>query len=236
MARPKIEAKKRKILGRKIKALRREGILPANLYGRKVKSQALEMSLKNFQTVYSEVGETGLIDLVVDKETRPVLIHNLQRHPVTDEPLHADLHQVDLSEKTTATVSIELTGESPAVEQKIGILIQPLSELEIEALPADLVDHLLVDISSLKEINDAVTVADISVDKSKIEIKVAPEEVVAKIEPLVQEEEVVSPPPAEGEKVSEGEEAVAEGGEKAPEEAGESPRQEEKVERGKKKE
>jgi len=227
MDRPKIQAKKRTTLGRKVKKLRREGLLPANLYGDKVKSQALEIPIKEFQKVYEQVGESGLVDLMIDGQTNPILIHNVQLHPVTDEPLHADFHKVSLTEKTIATVPIELVGESPAVEQKIGILIQPMSEVEVEALPQDLPEHLDINISGLAQTNDAVTVADIGVDKAKVEIKANPEEVVAKIEPLAKEEEIAPPPPAEGEEAAvpvEGEEAPAgEGeaaaeGDKAPEE------------------
>lgn len=213
MERPKIQAKKRTILGRKVKKLRREGLLPANLYGNKVKSQALEIPIKEFQKVYDQVGESSLVDLMVDGEAKPTLIHNVQLHPVTDEPLHADFHQVSLTEKTTATVPIELIGESPAVEAKIGILIQPISEIEVEALPQDLPERLTVDISKLAQVDDAMTVAEINIDKTKVEIKANLEEVVVKIEPLAKEEVVAPPPPTEGEEViaegplAEGEEA-----------------------------
>ena len=196
MANPKLIAEKRKTLGRKVKKLRREGILPANLYGKKIKSQSLQISLKDFQKIYQETGETGLLDLKVDSETRPVLIHNVQLHPVTGEPLHADFRQVSLTEKTVATVPIEISGESPAVEQGIGVLIQPISEIEVEALPQDLPEHLVVDISKLAQVNDQVTVSDIQIDKKKVEIKAELSEIVVKVGPL-EKEEVVAPPPAE---------------------------------------
>lgn len=211
MARPKLKAEKREISGREVKKLRREGILPANLYGKKVKSLALQFPLKEFQKVYDEVGESGLVDLQIDSETRPVLIHNVQLHSVSDEPLHADLHQVSLTEKTTATIPVELLGEAPAVEQRLGILIQPIAELEVEALPADLPEHLEINISSLNQVDDAVTVADILIDKAKVEIKAEPSEVVVKIAPLAKEEEVAPPAPAEGEAAPTEEAAPVEG-------------------------
>lgn len=227
MARPKLKAEKREISGRKVKKLRREGILPANLYGKKVKSLALQFPLKEFQKVYDEVGESGLVDLQIDSETRPVLIHNVQLHSVSDEPLHADLHQVSLTEKTTATIPVELLGEAPAVEQRLGILIQPIAELEVEALPADLPEHLEINISNLAQVDDAVTVADILIDKAKVEIKAESSEVVAKIAPLVKEEEVAPPAPAEGEAAPTEEAVPLEGEapvkEEAPAEGGEKP-------------
>jgi len=196
--RPKLEAKKRKVLGRKVKSLRREGILPANLYGKKVKSQALELPLKDFQKVYDEAGETGLVDLKTNGQAKPVLIHNVQIDPVTSVPIHVDFHQVTLTEKTMADIPIELVGESPAVEQKIGILIQPISEVEVEALPTDFPDRLTADISNLKEVDDAVTVGDLMVETKKVKVLVDKGQIVAKIEPLTKEEEV-APPPVEEE-------------------------------------
>lgn len=228
MNRPKLEAIKREITGRKVKKLRREGLLPANVYGKTTKSLALELPIKDFQKIYDQVGESGLVDLTVDGEVKPVLIHNVQVDPVMDTPLHADFHQVSLTEKTTAMISIELVGESPAVTQKIGILIQPVSEVEVEALPQDLPDHLEVNVSGLSEVGSSLTVADIPVDKTKVEIKTNPEEVVVKIDQLAVEE--VAPAPVEGEEVAEGE-APAKG-----EEAVEGAETEVKGEEGEKKE
>jgi large subunit ribosomal protein L25 len=196
MANPKLIVQPRKILGRKVKKLRREGVLPANLYGKKIKSQSLEMNSTDFFKIYKEVGETGLVDLTIGKQVHPVLIHNLQAHPVTSEPLHVDFRQVSLTEKTTATVPIEIRGEAPAVEQKLGILIQPLIEVEVEALPADLPDELVVDVTKLAEVNQTITVADLVYDKKKVELKAELTQVVAKINPL-EKEEVVAPPPVE---------------------------------------
>ncbi len=231
MANPKLEASKRKTLGRKVKKLRREGILPANLYGKKIKSQSLQISLKDFQKIYQETGETGLLDLKIDSETRPVLIHNVQLHPVSGEPLHADFRQVSLTEKTVATVPIEISGESPAIEQGIGVLIQPISEIEVEALPQDLPEHLLVDISKLAQVDDQVAVSDIQIDRKKIEIKADLGAIVAKIGRL-EKEEVAPPPPVEEAVPAEGEvpaEEAAPAPEGAPvEEEAKKPPEEEK--------
>jgi large subunit ribosomal protein L25 len=214
---PKLPAEKRQLAGRQVKKLRREGILPANIYGKKVKSCAVQLDLKTFLPVYQEVGETGIVNLALKGETkvRPVLIHNLQLDPVTDQPLHADFYQVDLKQKVTADIPIEVAGESPAVKEKAGILIQPLTEVEVEALPTDLPDQLEVNISNLKKVDDAVTVGDLKVPKG-VKVLTAPKQILAKIEPLAEEEEE-APPPAE--------EVVPEEapGEEVPEEAKVSP-------------
>ncbi|MDD3679574.1 MAG: 50S ribosomal protein L25 [Candidatus Shapirobacteria bacterium] len=194
MARLKLTANKRTITGRKVKTLRQEGILPANLYGQGIKSQSLQVSYQDFVKVFKKTGESGLIDLVIGgtKSARPVLVGDIQTDPVTDKILHVDFRQVDLTQKTIVTVSIELVGGAPAVESGVGILIQPLLEVEVEALPEDLPDHIDADVSSLKEINDAVRVADLKIS-SKVTIKADQDEMVAKIEAPAEEEEEVTP-------------------------------------------
>lgn len=226
----KLKVEKRKVLGRKVKRLRREGILPANIYGKKVKSLAIQLSEKDFLAVYKDVGETGILDLVVssEKKIRPVLIANVQDDPVTDQILHIDFRQVILTEKTTATIPVELVGGAPAVEQKKGILVQQVDELEVEALPKDLPDKLIVDISGLTEVDNAVYAKDIKVDRKRIEIKADENRIIAKIEPLTKEEVVEKPPeeavPAEEETAKE---------EKKPEERSEEKKLEKPVEKEK---
>jgi len=199
-----LTAEKRQTLGRKVKSLRREGLLPANLYGKKVKSTAVQVDLKSFLNTFKESGETGLINLTIkgEKKTRPVLIHHVQFQPVSEQPIHADFYQVDLKVKVTTEVPIELIGESPAVKEKLGILIQPLTEVEVEALPADLPDKLELDISDLKKVDETVTVADLKMPVS-VKVLTLKEEVLAKIEPLAKEEEIA--PPVEEETVKEAE-------------------------------
>jgi large subunit ribosomal protein L25 len=216
MARPKLKVQKRKLFGRKVKKLRLMGILPANIYGKKIKSQALSLALKEFSPVYKEVGETGLIDLLIEKEKtpHPVLVHNLQLHPVTDQPVHVDFHQVSLTEKVKAEIPIQLAGESPASEQKIGILVRLLDQLEVEALPTDFPEKIEVNVSSLEKVGDMIKVKDIAGALKKVTIVTDPKRLVVKIEPptKVEEKAPVAEVPAEGEEVpAEGEEVPAEG-------------------------
>jgi len=205
----KLAVEKRKLTGRQVKKLRQEGILPANIFGKKIKSQAVQVSLKDFLPVWEKAGETGLVEIKVTGEdkVRPILLHNLQLDAVTDKPLHADFYQVDLKEKITSEIPVELIGEAPAVIQKVGILIQPLSEVEVEALPTDLPDQFTVDISKLEKIDDAITVAVLKAPAG-VKILTSPKQILVKIEPLAKEEVVAPPPvaeaaPAEGEKVEE---------------------------------
>lgn len=193
----KLAVEKRKITGKKVKLLRREGLLPANIYGKKTKSLAVQLPAKLFLSVFKEVGETGLLELKVSGEdsARPVLVHNVHFHPVSSDPLHVDFYQVDLKEKVTTKIPVEIVGESPAIKEKIGILIQPLSEVEVEALPADLPEKIEVDISGLKAVDETITVDQVKVAEG-IKILTEGKEVLAKIEPPVTQEEV-APPPSE---------------------------------------
>lgn len=214
----KLKAEKREIIGRKVKNLRKTGQIPANVYGKKIKSLAITLEEKDFEKIYSQAGETGIVSLSIkgEKEERPVLIQNVQLDPVSDIPLHIDLRQIILTEKILAKIPVELTGEPMAVSEKSGILIQVLSEIEVEALPTDLPEKFSVDVTVLKAVRDQVLVKDIPFGKEKkIEVKTDLNQVVAKIEPLAKEE-VVSPPTPEA-VVTEGEAAPTEG-EKLPEE------------------
>lgn len=212
MQKKELKAEVRKISGRKVKNLRKEGLLPGNISGKKIKSEAVQVVLKDFEKIYKEVGETGLVTLQVGKEEKPVLIHNLQVNPVSDAPVHVDFLQVDLKEKVTAEVPVELVGESPAEKQGIGTVVQQLNEIEVEALPTDLPEKFEVDVTDLAEVDQAIYVKDLKVDRTKVEVKEDAEALVAKVEPPQKEEVVAPPPPAEGEVPAEG--AVpAEGGE-----------------------
>jgi large subunit ribosomal protein L25 len=224
-----LKAADRKLTGRKVKTVRNQGFFPGNIYGKGVKSEAVQVDKKEFEQIYKEVGETGIVTLLVDKTEHPVLVTNVQKHPVTDEVIHIDFRQVDLKAKVTAEVPVEVTGESPAEKQGIGTVVQYLKEIEIEALPADLLEKFEVDTSTLSEVDQAIYVKDLKIDKSKVEIKTNGDEIVVKVEPP-QKEEVVETPivavgaegvvPAEGEATPEGQ---------APAEGTEAPKEEPKV-------
>lgn len=183
-----LNAHKRKIFGRKIKKLRQQGLLPANIYGKKIKSEALQVNIKNFLTVYKQAGETHLVDLEIEKSTpRKVLINNYQTHPVTDIPLHVDFRQVDLKEKVQVAIPVDLIGEAAGVT-KGGVLVQVLKELEVEALPTDLPDKIELDIAKLEEIGQSLAVKDLKLDKEKVKVFANANQLVVKIEEPAKEE------------------------------------------------
>lgn len=182
-----LNANKRKALGRKVKAIRRKGLLPANIYGKKVKSEAIEIALSDFEKVYKKAGETGVVEIQLDGEVRPVLIHNIQYDPVKTIPLHADFYQVDLKEKVTAKVHIVLVGEAVAVSNKVGVLLTQLDEVEVEALPTDLPDKIEVKVDGLSDVGQAIKVGDIKLS-DKVKILTPGERNIVEVAPLVSKE------------------------------------------------
>jgi len=227
-----LTAQKRTVLGRKVKKLRAEGLIPAHVFGNKIKTEHIQVKATDFSKVYEKVGETGIVELTIDGspdgasaksgEKRPVLVRNVQFHPVTDETLHVDFYQVNLAEKVKVNVPLEVIGEASAVEKKIGLLLTPISEIEIEALPADIPEKIEVDITKLANVGDEIKVKDLAVDRSKIEIHTESELVVIKIgefvtkemeavEAEIEAEKVEVAAPAEAAPAAEGAEAAPEG-------------------------
>ncbi len=200
----KLKVDARKLIGRKVKQLRAQGILPANIYGKRLKSISIQLPLKDFAAVFKQVGETGILELVVNKETktRPVLVHHVQQHPVSDEILHVDFRQVDLTETVTVSIPVEISGEAPAIT-KGGVLIQLINQVEVEALPADLPDKFTLDVSKLEKIGQGFSLKDLKVSAKVKLLADNLEELVVKIESPTKEEEVKPveevPVPVEGE-------------------------------------
>lgn len=196
----KLVAKKRQIFGRKVRALRRQGIIPGNVFGSKIKSFAVEFDKKALTKVIGDAGETGLVELSVEGETKPhhVLISGYVQNPVSGELLHADLHEVDLKQKTTVAVPVETLGVSPAVEEG-NVLVILKNEVEVEALPTDLPEKIEVDITGLVEVGNSILAKDLKLDRSKLTLMVEDEETIVTIqEPAKEEAPVVAEETQEG--------------------------------------
>lgn len=156
-----LTAEKRTLIGRKVKNLRKDGLLPATVYGKKIASVTLSVGADDFAKVYKSAGETGLIDLTIAGSVHPVLIHTVQRDVMTRSPLHVEFLQVDLAEKVKTKVPLAFVGIAPAVAQRLGVLLTVLDEVDVEALPAELPDHIDVDLSSLAAVNQELTISDV---------------------------------------------------------------------------
>jgi large subunit ribosomal protein L25 len=196
---------KREITGSKVKKLREIGLIPAIIFSKKasrgiVPTTPITVVFKEFIKIYKEAGESTLIDLKIkgDQE-RKVLISEVQKHPVTLDPIHVSFYKVDLTEKITANIPITLINEEECrpVKTKEGSLLQVLNEVEIECLPSDLPSVFEVDVSVMQNVGDALTVKDcIKVDPAKVDLKEGLEEIVVKVDfaeqLVVEEEEPVS--------------------------------------------
>lgn len=179
---------KRELLGRKVKRLRKEGKIPANIFGNKVESHAVTIDAKEFAEVFKKAGETQIINL----EGKSVLVSNMQTDPISGQVIHVDFRQVSLTEKIEAKIPVEVEGESPAEKQNLGTVVQQIHEVEVEALPSDLPEKIVVDASVLVEVDQAIYVKDLKVD-GKVVIITDAELIVVKVEPPTVEEVVEVP-------------------------------------------
>lgn len=184
MKREQITVEPRILTGKHVRKLRREGIMPANISGKSIDSMAVQLPVKDFNELYKKVHETGVVDITVNGEKYPVLISRVQYNPLTLEPIHADFFNVNLKEKISATVAVVATGEAPAVVEKKGMVLELLTEVEVEALPTDLPEHIEVAIDGLLEVGDQITIADLSVADT-VTIKTDPETALFRIGELV---------------------------------------------------
>lgn len=191
MDRLALQAEERLVLGKKVKQLRKDGKLPGHVYGSDVETEHVSVDTKTFIKTYKEAGETGLIDLRIGAEkVRPVLIRGVQYHPYNGQLLHIDFYQVNLKEKVTVNVPIVITNgeELDIVKAGEAIVLQTVNEIEMEALPTDLIENIEVDVSVLKAIEDGITANKLVYDRSKITLHIDPEEVIVKLAPAVSEE------------------------------------------------
>ncbi|MCL5666663.1 MAG: 50S ribosomal protein L25 [Patescibacteria group bacterium] len=214
-----------KAQGRDIKLnpgkIRKQGNVPAVLYGHNIKNQNLAVSLAEFEKVLKKAGESTLINLTTDDgKNHSVLIHDIQNHYLTSKPLHIDFYEVSMTEKLKSKVALEFTGEARAVRDLGGVLVRVLGEVEVECLPADLPHSIAVDISSMQEFGSTIHVKDLQVP-AKVKILTPGEEVIAKVQaPRDVEAELAAPvvedvTKVEGAAEEKPEEAVKAGEEKA---------------------
>jgi large subunit ribosomal protein L25 len=212
----------RQVLGKKVKALRREGVTPANIYGRGVDSTAVQVSTDELQHVLKTAGRNEIVYLRMDgDEPRPSFVKSVQHHPVADHILHVDFLQISLKEKVRIDVPVHLVGLAPAVDRYSGILVHGLSHITVEALPTDVPSSVEADVSGLEEIDSALHVSDLPITEG-VTLLTDPEQVVAKVSPPAVEkvEEV------EEEEAAEGEEGAAEADAEAPTEESDAPAEE----------
>ncbi|MEA3374853.1 MAG: 50S ribosomal protein L25 [Chloroflexota bacterium] len=183
--RVELEAKRRSVLGSKVKRLRREGWVPGVIYGHGFEPVPLKFDKYDLRAVLSQVGGSQLINVKVDDadEVEFALLRDVQRDVITGDLLHVDFYRVMMTETITTEIPLLTTGESPIAERKEGILLHGVSEIEVECLPGDLVDAIEVDLSELTEIGQAISVGDLAVP-SGVNVLTDPDEMIARLVPL----------------------------------------------------
>ncbi len=190
-----LAVKNREVVGKKVKALRKQGLVPAELYGHGTKNAHLTVPAKDFNKVFKEAGSSTVVTLVTEQGKKPAIIHDIVRDPLTNDIMHIDFYEVRMDEKITAKVPVEFTGDAPAVKEKGAVINKSISEIEVEAFPQDLPHSIVVDISSLDDFNKSIYIKDIMPPKGVaflIEgdmaivsaVEPAPEEVAAPVAPV----------------------------------------------------
>ncbi len=201
----RLKATHRKVLRKKTRFLRRQGITPAHLYGPNVKSLALQCHTDELANLITHAGKTRLVNLEVDGEkARSVFVREIQRDAITRELLHVDFYQVKRTQKIAVGIPIVLVGEAPALKFKGRMLVHGITSLSVECLPGNVPPQIEIDITQLEEVEQAVHVKDIALDP-EITVHEDPEQLVVKISEVAVKEEVEEVP-----EVEEEEEAVAE--------------------------
>jgi large subunit ribosomal protein L25 len=182
-----LQAEQREMLGKKVRRLRAQGVLPATVYGHAVTPVSIQIDAHDFQQVLKSSGRTQLIDLSIGSEkARPVFVKQIAVDAKRNAIQHVEFFQANLLEKTHATVPIHFVGESQAVKDG-GILLTLVDHVEVESLPDDIPAGFDVDISALEELNSALHMSDITPPEG-VALLSAPDDVICKVDPPVSEE------------------------------------------------
>ncbi len=182
----------RTLLGKKVSRLRREGIIPATVYGKGVGPFAVQINARTFNTLFRKAGKTSLVELSIPGQpTQSAFIHAIQRHPVTREIMHADFWVIDLKTEISVEVPVHLVGESPLAALGDGVINHTLNTVTVHALPADVPQHVEADVSVLDGLDKNVHVRDLVIPGGKASILTDGDLVVVSITPARAEVEEV---------------------------------------------
>lgn len=184
-----LSAKIRDVFGKKTKKGKKEGLIPAVVYGRKTEPTSLWIKAIDFSRLLKKAGESTIIELKVEKdENRNVIIYEIQKDPIFGQFIHADFFQVRMDEEIETEVELVYVGEAPAVKELGGVLVKNLDEITVKCLPANLPSEIKIDITSLKTFEDHICVKDLKISE-KVKIDLEPETVIALVsEPRSEEE------------------------------------------------
>lgn len=214
-----LTAERRTVLGKQVNQLRRQGWVPAVMYGRGFDPVPLQFERRSLRHILSQTGGSQLVRINVAGQKQPemALVRDVQRDVIRGTLLHVDFYRVMMTERLTTEVPLMTFGASLMVEQNEGILLYGISTIEVECLPGDLVDAIEVNLSDLTEVGQALCVRDLTVPAG-IEILTNLDEVIAHVVMMRAEEEVIEEEVPEAEEIEVITEAEGEGEETAGEE------------------
>lgn len=188
-----LSAQVRKNLGKKSKLVKKAGKIPAVIYGPKIKNLSLEVDEKEFKKVFQKTGESSLIELLIDKSKNPVLVHEIQKDPVSDKVIHIDFYQPDLKKEVEVKIPLVFEGTAVAEKDLGGTLVKNILEIEVKALPQNLPHQVVVNIGSLKTFQDHILIKDLILPQG-VKVLKKPEEIVASVLPPQKIEEELAVP------------------------------------------
>ncbi len=189
-----LETKKRNILGKKVEILRREGLVPAELYGHGIQNRHLSVPKKEFSKIYKTAREHTVINLVTEeKEKIPVFISDVQYNNLTNELLAIDFHQIKMDEKIQIKIPIEFINEAPAIKSGF-ILVKVMNEVEIETFPDKIPHNFQIDLSTLENVGQGIRINDLKIP-ADVKILNSPESVIITVNEQAKEEIEVPPTP-----------------------------------------
>ena len=199
-----LQAEPRDVFGKHVRRLRRQGIVPANIYGHG-DSRPIQAPARALEHMLVHGGRTGLVTIAVDGGFETALLKEIQRDPRSGQILHIEFQAVSMEEEVTSTVPVRFIGESVAVTKLGGVMSHPRAELRLAARARDLPESIEVDVSTITELHGAILISDLP-ESATYKYLDPPEEVLA----------MVQPPKGEAEE----EEAAAEGAAEPEAEAG----------------
>ncbi|MBZ9572773.1 50S ribosomal protein L25 [Patescibacteria group bacterium] len=216
-----LKAKIREKVGRGIKELRKNKVLPAVLYGPEIENLSLEVPEKDFEKIYQEAGESSLVKLKIKNEKSKidevdVLIHQIAKDPVKGKFLHVDFYHPSSRKEVEAEVPLVFEGEAKACKELGGTLVKEIQAVEVKGLAQNLPREIKVDISGLRTFEDRILIGDLKIPEG-VKVLRSPREIVANVAPPTKEEEEVPAEEAEKPTEEKAEEGKAEEEEKAEE-------------------
>ncbi len=170
-----VQAETREVVGKRVNRLRREGKLPAVIYGNKIDTKVISMDFREASKALTGLSSSSLVEIQLDGKAHTVIVREKQMNFIRDEIIHVDFQEVSLTEKLRASVIVRTEGDAPALEELDSMLVTGLTEIEVEAFPQDLPESFTVDVSGLKNVGDSITVKDIPLLKN-VEILSDPDE------------------------------------------------------------